>query len=204
MIWWNGKLGWLRWIHGTSTGIRRSCGEVYTNFGILLRGTHCYRHWCKLSIPTLNLQKAGCLEISIKSYQHKVKPPQYFWGSWEDTMHFEVFWKSSHIQERGGGRGVWLTLSNNVSIENNHNVEVWYNGTVSFRTPERTTSVIPHIISTVPHQISPAKVTADLDILARDALLKWLGLGKRQKVQTSRRVHLLVVLWGWRTTLLWL
>lgn len=63
-------------------------------------------------------------------------------------------------------------LSNNDSIENNHNVEVRYNGAVSFRTPERTTSVIPHIISTVPHQISPAKVTADLDILARDALLK--------------------------------
>lgn len=33
-------------------------------------------------------------------------------------------------------------LSNNDSIENNHNVEVRYNGTVSFRTPESHT---PHI-----------------------------------------------------------
>ena len=113
----------------------------------------------------------------------------------------DAFWgilKSYPTLRKGGGKRSMANAFKQFSIEKHHNAEVRYNGAVSFRTPERTTSVIPHIISTVPHQISPAKVTADLDILARDALLKWLGLGKRQKVHTSR-VHLLVVWWGWRT-----
>lgn len=83
------------------------------------------------------------LEAISKKSNHPIR---------RDTMHFEGFWKLSHIKE-GGGRGAWLTLSNNDSIENNRNVEVWYNGTVSFRTPERTTSVI---LSHTPHHINGA------------------------------------------------